>query len=81
MAPRSKPDANDLERTTDTETVTLRDAISIAIPVIALVIILAIPGEPRWVSRPWFIKGPPRRGPLAAFFTAFLLLEIARVVL
>jgi len=60
--------------------VTLRDAISIAIPVIALVIILAVPGEPRWVRRPWFIKGPPRRGPMAAFFAAFLILEIVRVV-
>jgi hypothetical protein len=59
---------------------TLRDALSIAIPAVGLVVALAVPGEPRWIGRPWFIKGPPRRGMWAAFFAAFLVIEVAHTL-
>jgi hypothetical protein len=38
----------------------LRDILSIAIPTVGL-LVLAQPGEPRWILRPWFVSGPPRR--------------------
>jgi hypothetical protein len=60
---------------------TLRDALSITIPAVALVALLAVPGEPRWTRRPWFIDGSPRRGPVAALFAAFLIIAIARMLL
>lgn len=59
---------------------TFNDAITIAVPAIALIIVLAVPGEPRWLARPWFIKGPPRRGPIAAFITVLLIAAIARTL-
>jgi len=81
LVQRPKLTLNGPKRTTDTETMTLRDALSIAIPAIALIgIIFAAPGEMRWSRRPWFIKGPPRRGPMAAFFAVFLVAAVARVL-
>jgi hypothetical protein len=60
--------------------VTLRDALQIAIPAVLLVIVVPAPGEPRWVRRPWFINGPPRRGVPEAVCAIFLLLTILRVL-
>jgi hypothetical protein len=52
---------------------TVRDTLMIAIPAAALIIVVASPGEGRWLRRPWFIKGPPRRGVLEAFCAILLL--------
>jgi hypothetical protein len=57
-----------------------RDALSIVIPAVALAALLAIPGEPHWGRRPWFVKGPPRRGLFAAFFAALLVIAVARTL-
>jgi hypothetical protein len=59
---------------------TLRDALSIAIPAVALVVLVAAPGELRWTRRPWFIKGPPRRRSFAALFAALLVIAVAHSV-
>jgi hypothetical protein len=55
---------------------TTRDALSIALPAIALAFVLFLPGTPRWGRRPWFVTGPPRRGPLAAFCAVLLLFAV-----
>jgi hypothetical protein len=39
------------EHLADTEAVTLRDALQIAIPAVLLIIVVAAPGEPRWLRR------------------------------
>lgn len=60
----------------------LRDALGIAIPVLALVMIAFVPGEPRWLRRPWFMSDkPPRRAVLAVPFVAILLIDLARLLL
>jgi hypothetical protein len=60
---------------------TLRDALSIAIPGVALVALFVVPGELRWTRRPWFIDGRAlsRRWPIA-IFGAFLVLAIAHAL-
>jgi hypothetical protein len=55
---------------------TTRDALSIAIPGIALAGILFLPETPRWGRRPWFFSATPRRGLLAGFFGALLLFAV-----
>jgi hypothetical protein len=50
----------------------------IAILAIALVAVIAVPGEPRWLRRPGFIRGSPRRAPIAAFIAVLLVATIAR---
>jgi hypothetical protein len=59
---------------------TLSDLLGIATLAIALIVVIAIPGEPRWLARPWFIKGPPRRAPIAVFLAALLIAATARAV-
>ena len=59
---------------------TLRNAISIAIPAVALLIVLAAPGQARWARRPWLIKQEPRRAAVAAVFTALLIIAIIHAV-
>lgn len=54
------------------------DALSIAIPALALLVTLWLPGEPRWLGKPWFVNGAPRRAPFAAFFAILLIVAIAR---
>ena len=68
------------EHLADRETVTLRDTLMIAIPAVALIIVVAAPGEQRWLRRPWFINGPPRRRVLEAFFAILLLVAIFRAL-
>jgi hypothetical protein len=60
---------------------TLRDALSIAIPAVVLVALLVVPGELHWTRRPWFISDRVGRGPIAAWFGAILVLAIARALL
>ena len=67
-------------RVADTEAVTFNDSVSIAVPAIALIVIFAVPGEPRWALRPSFIKGAPSRAPMAAFFAVFLAVAIVRAL-
>jgi cell division protein FtsW (lipid II flippase) len=45
-----------------------------------LIGVLASPDEPRWGSRPWFVKGEPKRAYVAAFIALFLVLAIAHAV-
>jgi len=52
--------------------VSLRDALSIAIPAVGLLLV-ALPGRPRWLLRPWFAAVPPRRWWLGLFLGALLL--------
>jgi hypothetical protein len=52
----------------------------IAIPAAALIIVVAAPGEQRWLRRPWFINGPPRRGVVEAFFAILLVAAILRAL-
>lgn len=52
---------------------TVRDALSIAIPALALLIALTAPGEPRWTRRPSVITGQPRRRALATAFAVLLI--------
>lgn len=59
---------------------TLRDALSIAIPALALFAVLAVPGELRWAHRPSFITGLPRRTPIAIFFAALLGVAIVHTI-
>ena len=70
-----------LARAADTEPMTSNDGIGIAILAIALITVIAVPGQPRWQARPWFIKGPPRRAPLAAFIAVLLVAAIAHALL
>ena len=51
--------------------------LSIAIPALALVV-LVMPGTPRWLRKPWFAEGPPRRTYLAGFFALLLLIAVIR---
>lgn len=57
---------------------TVRDALSIAIPAVALVALFAAPGGPSPTRRPWFVDALPHRGPIAACFAALLVFAIAR---
>jgi hypothetical protein len=59
---------------------TLTDAISIAIPAIALIAVIAIPGTPRWLARPSFADGQPRRTPIAVFLAILLIAAIVRAL-
>jgi hypothetical protein len=54
--------------------------LGIATLAIALVAVIAIPGAPRWLRRPWFINGPPRRAQIAAFIAVLLVAAIAHVL-
>jgi hypothetical protein len=64
----------------DTEVVSLHDALMIAIPAAALLIVLVAPGQPRWLRRPWFISGSPRRGLVGVLFAILLLAATFRAV-
>lgn len=57
----------------------LSDALGLAIPVV-LLLSLAIPGEPRWIRRPWLVTGPPRRATWAALYVVLLIAGIVRIV-
>lgn len=59
---------------------TFTDAISIAIPAIALIALIAVPGTPRWLRRPWFVDDQPRRTPIAAFVALLLIAAVVRVL-
>jgi hypothetical protein len=54
-------------------------AFSVVFLALLLLAVLLSP-EMRWRSRPWFIKGPPRRGYVAAFFAVLLVSAIVRAV-
>jgi len=54
----------------------MTNALSIAIPALALFAILAIPKQPRWTRQPWFTKAHPHRGYLAALAALLLLAAI-----
>ncbi len=58
----------------------LRDALTIAIPALALFAVLAIPGEPRPTRRPWLTTHPHRRTQLAIAFSALLIIAIAHTI-
>lgn len=55
----------------------LRDALTIAIPGLALFAVLAIPGDPRPTRRPWPTTRPPRRTQLAIAIGALLIIATA----
>lgn len=55
---------------------TTRDALSIAIPTGGLLVVLLLPGMPRWSRAPWFARAAARRGLLAAFFIALLFVAV-----
>lgn len=59
---------------------TTRDALSIAIPALALLAVLWLPGQPRWLGKPLFAKGPPHRTPIAALFALMLIIATARAL-
>jgi hypothetical protein len=54
-----------------------RDALTIAIPGLALLAVLTIPSEPRPTRRPWPTARPPRRTQLAIAFSALPIIAIA----
>ena len=58
----------------------LRDALSIAIPALAIVAVLAIPGKPRMTRRPVGIAGPPNRLYIAGLFGLILAVAIVHVI-
>jgi hypothetical protein len=47
---------------------------------ICFVLVLVWPGEPRWSSRPWFVKGPPKQRYAIAFFGFVLLAAVLHVL-
>jgi hypothetical protein len=51
------------------------EAFSIAIPALALVVVL-LPESRRWGRRPWLVKEIPRRGLLAVFVSLLLLAAV-----
>lgn len=54
----------------------LRDALTIAIPGLALLAVLTIPNEPHPTRRPSLTARPPRRTQLAIAFGALLIVAI-----
>jgi hypothetical protein len=56
------------------------NALAIAVPALALFAIVAVPGELRWLGRPWFMKGHPRRRYLATFAAVILAGAIVHAV-
>jgi hypothetical protein len=61
------------------ELMSLRDILSIAIPTVGL-LVLAQPGEPRWILRPWFASRPPRRRWFIVFDVVILVGAIVHAV-
>ena len=59
----------------------LRDALTIAIPGLALLAVLVIPGEPRLTRRPWLTARRPRRTQLAIAFAALLIVAVAHATI
>jgi hypothetical protein len=55
-----------------------RDAVEIAIPALVLFALVAVPGEPRWMRKPWFIKDGVvlRRRYIAVPFVVLLVVAI-----
>ena len=47
---------------------TMRTTFSIAIPAVALLLIVLVLGQPRWLGTPWLVIGPPMRALLAVLF-------------
>lgn len=68
------------ERLADTQVMGLRDAVMIAIPAVALLVVVSAPGELRWLRRPRFISGAPRRGVVGALLALLLLAAIFRAL-
>jgi hypothetical protein len=58
----------------------LRTALSIAIPAVGLLAVLAVPGELRSTRRPWLAKGQSRRLYVAVGFACLLVLAVVNAV-
>jgi hypothetical protein len=64
----------------DSEQMSLTTALSIAVPAVALLVVVAARGELRWIRRPWFVKGEPRRLMLGVLFGLLLAVALVRAV-
>jgi hypothetical protein len=60
---------------------TIRTTFSIAIPAVALLLIVLVLGQPRWLGKPWLVIGPPMRALLAVLFGLLLIVAIARALI
>jgi hypothetical protein len=58
---------------------TAAEVLSVVIPAVAL-LVLAIPGEPRWTRRPWFVNRPPSRRILALFCAVVLAVAVVHAL-
>lgn len=59
----------------------LRTALFIAIPAVALLMVVASPpGKARWLRRPWFISREPRRFEFALFFSVILGIAVFHAI-
>jgi hypothetical protein len=59
---------------------TVTDLLGMTTLAIELIAVIAVPGEPRWLARPWLFKGPPRRATIAAFPAVLVLAAIVRAI-
>jgi hypothetical protein len=57
-----------------------RTALSVAIPAVALLIVVASPDKPRWVRRPSFIRREPSRFQAALLFFVFLGIAVLHAI-
>jgi hypothetical protein len=58
----------------------LRTALSVAIPAVALLVVVASPGKARWLRRPWFIRSEPSRFAAALFFSMILGIAVLHAI-